>query len=636
MIATATVALLLAGALGWGLALERWAGIPKAAAERLTRALILGFGLLGWLGFFIALGQRLDPLTLASIPVLGLPGLLRLRHAPTPRAAPTEFGPWTWALVAVIAALVAGDVLEGLSPPADADSMAYHFASPKLFLRNGGLFFIPRASDGAAPLLPQMTYMLALGLGGERAMTLWCMASGWFLPLATFAYGRRHLSRDWALAAAAVVMSLPAVLYGAGSGQVETRVAAFVLVSAFAAVDALRTRSLRAAMVAGLAAGLFLAAKFIGLLFVAAVGLVLLAGPGWLARALVFAAAALAAGSQWYAWNWWNTGDPVFPMLFGLLPYKAGVPWSADQAEYLRTTFFAAEKAVPQTLLWWLAYPVRVLVDSNDTFEAGRTGLGPFPLLAAPFALAGAWRFRERLKHSPLLPLTAIAILFYTLWFFLGTSQRVRFHLPVVPLAVIAMLAAAQAGTRGRASRPALVAAIIATLGLQLGAQGILALNYGRRLLAGEDRAAFMARNLPAYSVVTHLNATLGRESTVLTGQRELIYLFDIPVFYGHPHVEARIDLRDTNTDWEKFWRQLQSQRITHVLLGPFPEPDSTGAAGLVMLTDRLVAEKCGERTETLETTRLASRALRSAGTEVPVYYRLIRLTPSTCPIPAR
>ena len=83
--------------------------------------------------------------------------------------------------------------MEGIAPPADADTLAYHFTIPKQFLEAGRIEFIPRALEGAIPLIVQMTYVPALGLGGEMALTLWTMATGWAAAALLFVLCRKHL-----------------------------------------------------------------------------------------------------------------------------------------------------------------------------------------------------------------------------------------------------------------------------------------------------------------------------------------------------------------------------------------------------------------------------------------------------------
>ncbi|KIL97799.1 hypothetical protein CCC_00860 [Paramagnetospirillum magnetotacticum MS-1] len=631
MTTTLVLALMGGGMLGWGLMLDRLLGCGGLAAERLSRSLVLGFGVLGWLAFFPALFHHLDAVVLAAVPGAGLPGLWLLRGFSPPKGE--RLTVWTWTLGGLIAALAFGDFLEGLSPPADADSLAYHFANPKLFLENGGMVFIPRASDGAAPLLPQMTYMLALGLGGERALTLWCMLTGWLLPIAVFGVARRYLDRDWSLAAGALTLSLPTIIYSAGTGQVEVRTAAFVLVAASAAADSLGKRSLRAAGLAGIAAGLFLGSKYTALMFIAAMGLVLLAGRGWFLRCAVFGLATLAAGGQWYLWNYWNTGDPVYPMLFSLLPYRDGVPWSAAQAAYMREAFFGSEILLPQTLWWWLAYPFRVLVDGHPGFEAGRTGLGPFPLLALPFAIAGAWRQRRSLAASPLTPMLAIAALFYAAWFFFGTSQRIRHYVPIVPIVLIVLMVASERATRGRSSRLALGAGLAMSLILQLGAQGLVASNHARRLLTGEGRDAFLLRNTPAFGAVQWVDGMLRPTDKVLTLRRELIYLFETPVFYAHPHVEARVETRPDNDDPAHYLAQLRRQGVTHILVGPSSvktySADSSG-----MMAEALISRGCARELGMHRTGSLyGSRTLDGPSPTISWYWYLIAIAPAPCPL---
>ena len=48
------------------------------------------------------------------------------------------------------------------------------------------------------------------------------MLTGWAPGLLMYAIARRYIDRTWALALLAVFITTPAVLYGGGSGQIET------------------------------------------------------------------------------------------------------------------------------------------------------------------------------------------------------------------------------------------------------------------------------------------------------------------------------------------------------------------------------------------------------------------------------
>lgn len=633
MTAALVILLMTAACVGAGAVLLRLTqtDIHLTQGERLSWAFALGFGVLGWSVYFLALIGWIT-----ALPLLLLCGGLAIGGVfmtPAKIAAPTRPDIWFWILLAALCAVLAGDILEGLSPPADADSMAYHFATPKLFLEAGRLFFIPRASDGAAPLLPQMTYMTALALGGERAMTLWCGVSGWGIGAVVYTAGRRWLTPNWALVAALLVLTTPAVIYAAGTGQVETRTAMFVAVAAFATAMSRRTGHLGFAAIAGLAAGCFMASKYPGLLFVAGCGLVILCQRRWLASAFVFGCAALLAGGEWYAWIWWNTGDPVFPMLYGLVPYAPGVPWNPAQQAFMRNDFFAAERVLPQNLWSFLAYPALVTFNTNPVFEAGRTGFGPFALLVLPFVLTAAWLRGRELLRSRWLDVTLICLGFYALWFFFGTSQRIRHFLPIYPILVLALTVPLPWMIRFLPARAPILFAVVATLLLQIMAQGLFSLKFIRHFASGESREHFLLYNVNRYSAAQWINTHLRQSDKIFVPFRDLIYLIDIPVFYAHWHVEARVEIRSDSTDPALFWRQLRAQNITHLLDLPFSADQSRdeGEGGPFVLAHKLIQAGCARVIADIPT--LSSVASRTLETRVEngQLLEVLELMPSSC-----
>lgn len=623
-----TVAVLMAAAAtGGGAILLRLAGVDRALrfGERAAWSFALGIGVLGWLAFFPALLRNADATWLGLTCLVLLPGLLLLGRPETSGANPDRFTTVERLLIALILLVVLLDAIEGWAPPADGDSLAYHFALPKLFLGHGGLYFIPRANDGAVPLLQQMTYMVALGAGGERAMTLWAGISGWAASAVFYVAVRRHVERPWALAATLALLTTPAVIYAAGTGQTEVRNAAFVLVAAAAAAESVRRGDLRFAALAGGAAGFYAASKYPGLLFLLLLGLAVLMQRRWFAAGAVFSLAALAAGGQWYAWNWWNAGDPVFPILYGIVPYPPDFPWNAAQQHFYKTDYPASERLLPQTLGWLFAYPIKATFAPTAALESGRTGFGPLLFVLLPFALHAAWRQRGRLAKSPILVYAAVAFAAYALWFFLGPSQRVRFLLPIYPLALLCfVVAAARSAESNSAARAALTAGFAAVLAFQIAAQGIFGLNYLRYALRGESREAFLKRNVSHYDAVRWVNANLEKNAVVFTTYRHLNYFFEVPYFYAHHEVQAEIEMRSDNADPGLFWRQLAKKKVKYVF-GAGPSPAAGGIGGLMR---RLVEADCARELAVIPAVALSSRALQS---EVRTSVQVYALEPASC-----
>lgn len=626
MTAVLVALLQVASCLGLGAAVLRGLGLSGrlAADERAAWAFALGMGILGWLVFWLGLGGLLRPVPLAALLIAGAAGLPLLR-AQGPVGPPVRPGPWSMVMLAGLAVAFAGDLIEALAPPSDADSLAYHFATPRLWLEAGRLVFVPRAVDGAIPLLLQAGYVPPLALGGELGLTLWTCLSGWAAPVLLWTALRRHVSAAVALAGALVLATTPAVIYGGGSGQIEIRMAAFCLVMVLAVARSRSEGCGRWAVAAGLMAGFLIGSKYTGLLFAFAAGLVLLWGPRPLWRGAAFAAAAALAGLQWYGWNLAHTGDPLYPMLFGKLPYAAGV-WSEDIQRHFASVM-PTELPAPRTLGWWLAYPFVATLDGLPIFESRRTGLGPLALLLLPFALAGAWATRERQGHSPLAAVTVFVLTAYSLWFFIPSGQRVRHLLPIYPLLLLAvMVAAARWAEGGRQRMRVLAACLAVTLAFQGAAMALFQANFAMRLVRGESRDAFLARNVGGWDLARWANANLGPGDRLFNPLRTINFHLASPYFYGHHWLQPQVFIGPWADDPRRFLAELQAVAVTHVAAGT--EPDGTP---LPMLLGKLMGMGCAEEMARIDTATPLSRTLPGLGAQRQEM-RVARLTPASAP----
>lgn len=544
--------------------------------EHWALAFATGFGILGWLVFPLGLAGYLTPGALTALLSVGALAAVLLRR-PGPLFQRPRLDGIGKGLIALLLVVFVFDLMEGIAPPADADTLAYHFAVPRQFLRAGTIHFLPRAIDGAVPLLIQMTYVPPLALGGELAATLWALVSGWAAAALLFVLSRRYLGLNWSLFVTLVFLTTPAVIYGGGTGQVETRIALFVMVAAWATARALETGHARYAVLAGLGAGFFAAAKYTGLLFAAVAGLVLVIQRRWLGHGLVFGVALLAAGFQWYAWNTFHTGDPVFPMLFPWLGREDLAFWSLSQDALFKEIYFRAENPLPKTLLWFFLFPFKATLVPQGLPDAGRVGLGLFGLLILPFAGLGLWRNLDRVRQSPLFTYAAMAFLFYAVWFFGGGSERIRHLLPVYPLFLICVTAVAVRLTAEGKFRGPLIASAMIVIGLQMAGHGVFALNYIKYLNQGADRQAFLLRNVNGYFAVPWINAHLAPTDKVFISHRQLRFLFKVPSFFGTPLLQSAVELRPGKTDARTLYRELRSLGITHLLLSAVKERGQAG-----------------------------------------------------------
>lgn len=614
MIAVLVVALQAAACLGLGvsvLALLKLAN-DLGPFRLVAWSFAIGFGVLGWLIFPLGvIGLLRAEILLMLLAAAALPAIQLRTYLP--RIGRATIHGLEWWLLAAIAYLVILSCFEIAAPPSDADSLAYHYALPKLFVEAGRLVFVARAIDGVSPMLVQMTYVPVFALGGEAALQMWVLVSGLgIVALVCAECVAAALPRWFAALVALILMSTPAYIYGAHSGQVEVRTALFVFIGCCAVARARERDAISFAVVGGLAAGFFAGSKYFGLFFCLAAGFVLLAATRRLGVFAAFCVAALVAGSEWYVWNFVHIGDPVFPMLHGLLPVSDPALWTPEAQAAFVQSLFEAERAVPLTVLWWIGYPFYALLSANPVIEGGRTGLGPFLILILPLTLVGIVRFRRSLGHHRLTVPAVIVVLFYTLWFFSGASQRIRHLLPFYPIILLAFAFAAYRGAQWVSAWKGFAFASILTVGLHLAIATIYASNFVWYHLSGESRAAFLGRNVSLFDTVVWLNAELNASDRVVVPYRQLMYYLDVPAFFAHPLNQALVDVRPDAHDPQKFLRQLHAQNITHILTDA-PSGDVQKDTTMTRLTHDLIADRCARVLTQIDARIVNSRTLSFA-----------------------
>lgn len=636
LLAIPVVIWMVLAAIGGGLAVIRLSGLldTLGQCERLAMAFVIGIGLIGWLAFFPGVAGLYNGTSFAVFLAVMTAGLTLIRTPGRPNQPSVPFTGLEWLVLAGILAMLVMDLCEGLSPAADADTMAYHFETPRRFLAEGAIYAIPRSLDGISQLLLQMTYGVALGLGGKPAVPLWTMVSGWGLGALFFVLARRHMSRFWALAGTLTLLTTPAVIYSAGAGHIEVRAASFALLAAYAAAQSVMKEMPQARrtgwiVLAGLVAGFFAGSKVTGLIFAFAVFISLIGGPDTIRRMVLFSLSAALSGIQWYLFNWNQTGDPLYPLLWKYLELAPGFAWSEELNEYMRLQW-SWEQPLPRSPVWYVLYPFRSIFFPPTQLEALRTGLGPACVLLLPFAIV-AFARAKRVAGSPLLRLLVVALVFYTIWYVFGPSQRIRHLLVIYPIVMLCILAGAARFADGlNVTRRIVVAGLAAVVALQLGGQAIFSKKFVDYLTTGETRDQFLESNIGGYAVVEWINRHLGEDDLVMVSKRDWLYWLDTPYFYSNTFHQLRLPLYPTTSDLPGYIRQIREAGITHLATPKLTidfDPKARPAEFIAEL-DRI---GCIERLADIDARSISSRTLPLLKTENHTFF-MFKINPDKCP----
>lgn len=239
-------------------------------------------------------------------------------------------------------------LLGSMLPPLDFDVREYHLQVPKEFFAQGRIGFLPHNVYGNMAMGTEMLSLLGMVLADD-----WWLGAlvgktvlGVFAPLAAlglFTAGRRFISTAAGVVAAVAYLSTPWIARVSTSGLVEGASACYLLLAVYAVLiwqegagnggkEAVRepdpsilNPQPSTLILAGFLAGAAVSTKYPAALFVLlplAVWVLLAGVREGRAKAiksvLVFTLAAAAACGLWFGKNWVLTGNPTYPLLYGV------------------------------------------------------------------------------------------------------------------------------------------------------------------------------------------------------------------------------------------------------------------------------------------------------------------------------
>ena len=268
---------------------------------------------------------------------------------------------WLWCAVPFVAIIVLG----GMLPPAEFDMREYHLQAPKEFYQAGRIGFLPHNLYGNMALGTEMFSLLGMVLTGD-----WWLGSlvgktviaafGPLTGLGLLAAGRRFFSPSVGIVAALLFVSTPWIVRVSTTGFVEGASALYLLMTLYAFWLWLKSPGRPHILLAlcGYMAGSAVSCKYPGVLFVVLPFAACIAvtdfgkakkreaggkergsnssssSPGRFSAVFrhlaVFSLAAGIGSGVWFAKNWAFTGNPTYPLMYGLF---GGENWTAEKTE---------------------------------------------------------------------------------------------------------------------------------------------------------------------------------------------------------------------------------------------------------------------------------------------------------------
>ncbi len=444
--------------------------------------------------------------------------------------------------------------LQTFYPPTEIDSLTYHLALPKLWLKKKKMYFVPYIFQNCFPLYMAMFNNLAVKFNVDTLASSIHWLHGAALTALVFFWNPGHFDLNARLFAAACIACLPVISQSSTTPRNDVSWAFYAFLAMFI-INRGAAGSLPLTLLAGLFAGFSAGSRFQGLLICFAIGVA-----SWFSgklnfyELLVFQGTAGLVCLPWYLRNFIWTGNPFWPLFYSAFDKTAPEDnfFAKHQAHFWRSPLDVKSWFKDFKLVW---HP-------NFIQPAGQYFL--FPLLALALFGPAFWREKDFVFLGWVgLFYIPVNLTLDEIWW--------RFQTGVIPAGCLLLgwlFSQGRTAPDGFFQILSWSAWIVFAPGLFERFRTFPTTLLGLRKksdISSDARQVYLRENLNIYPVSEWINSQLPETSKILIFGNPQGYYLDRPYIDGSPKNQA-ILIFETMKDLNELREKLSALEITHIL----------------------------------------------------------------------
>jgi len=501
-------------------------------------------------------------------------------------------------LYAILGLILCAEVSLNFTPPISRDALVHHLAVPKLWIRHGGFYEIPWANFSYYPMYINLLYIVCLYFKNDIAPKFIHLAFGLGTGWLIFLYLKQKINRNWALLGMVIFITTPVVIWLCTSAYIDLGMTFFTTGSVLAFVKWRDSEYKKFVwfLISSISMGIAVGSKYNALIAWFIMNMMLMFGfvrdtrqqTKALGYGILFFLIAAVVASPWYLKNYFQTGNPFYPLFnkFFQTLYHQPVQ-SIIHKQFVEKTsqlsFFKMREVMYGETFWeTLLIPIRMFFQGKDnSYRYFQGALNPILIVFSPFILLNKRYIKDKILF------VIFSVLFIIMAYFL-TAKQVRYILPVLPfLSIIAVISikdlmdgfgdgtltsflrfSMNDGSLRRAVIFATVAILLASNLFYLKNRMDIVKPFPY-LFGKETKDAFLKRHLLHFDAVKYVNSSLPEDAVIFTmflGRRG--YYLDRN-YKNEPSFGMMIlkQMIISSANEEEFKEYIRSMGLTHILI---------------------------------------------------------------------
>ena len=476
--------------------------------------------------------------------------------------------------IAIIAWLSFFNLFDVLAPPTVADSLTYHFKIPLRYIEENGFFYNPFFHYNAPHLL-EVFSIVGFIFESESLVHLQYYSFNFLVLWIFLTLSKRYLGNfSVGIFAFAIYFVTPMATDLKSAGYVEIGLSVVTILSIWMLFEALKENAINKNyfILSASFLGMALSIKYYGLftafivfflvlfyLYKNKIGL-----KNSLKHIAIYTFFTLLFGSFFYVINYINTGNPIYPAMYGIF---GGADYSVELNELMKEMTNIRKKPAGDDM-WGFVISLWHMTMDGDKFLAGRNGYGPIflliPILFLPFS-------KSISKDTKRLILFFIVFIVATwiLWYLLAI-QRTRHLLPIILLLTFVISLYIYDLKQNMFYKSKLLKYTLGGFFVVFFLFGLLinlifTMQFIQIALNKVNKESYLDKKLPNYKGIVWTNENLPKGSKVFhyLGNRE--YYIKHNSYYASPYFQGRYDFTKIKSA-DAFYKKLKNDGFTHII----------------------------------------------------------------------